>query len=111
MDFLHFDNDDYETDDTFEKKYPWDPDIPKGWQYREGVNSKGKAWRGYFPSPFDENAEPIWLHAYWPYGDPEELAQQRERRLNWDNSIHWNSGDPSGGDYLEGMYFGVPNML
>ena len=42
MDFLHFDNDDYETDDTFEKKYPWDPDIPKGWQYREGVNSKGK---------------------------------------------------------------------
>ena len=109
----------YETDETFEKAYPWDPDMPKGWQYREGVNSKGKAWRGYFPSPFEENAEPIWLQAYWPFGDPEELARQRaervrrrEERSRWHNvNNSWGSGDPSTGDCLEGMFFGAPNML
>lgn len=110
MDFLHFDNDDYEIDESFEKKYPWDPDMPKGWQYREGTNRNGNPYRGYFPSPFDEDASPILLQAYWPYGDPEELARQRERRENWSNDS-WSSGDPSTGDYLEAMYWGVPNML
>lgn len=101
-----------EIDETFEKAYPWDPDMPKGWRYREGINRNGKRYRGYFPPPFDDDT-PIWLQAYPPYGDPEVLAEKRRQSLESSrNGNGWGrrgSGDPSTDDIWAAGFFGIPN--
>src|SRR5699024_4507784 len=107
----------YDSRKPFAKKYPWDPDKPEGWTYREGINRNGNRYRGYFPPPSSKDVEPIWMQAYWPYGDPEELARQRAERVRqrvernrhgW--SRNYSSGDPSIGDALSAMFWGAPNM-
>ena len=107
----------YDNRKPFTKKYPWDPDKPEGWTYREGINRNGNRYRGYFPPPSSKDVEPIWMQAYWPYGDPEELARQRAERVRqrvernrsgW--SRNYSSGDPSTGDALSAMFWGAPNM-
>ena len=93
----------YDSLKSFTKKYPWDPDKPEGWTYREGINRNGNRYRGYFPPPSSKNTSPIWLKAYPPYGMP-----RRTQSDGW--SRNYSSGDPSTGDALSAMFWGAPNM-